>query len=66
MHSERNRHFLMSLKRTDISTNGLSYQNYADILTPYVSSYLQGEIKNMDYVKVLKQMDQEKYCLKDK
>ena len=56
----------MSLKRTGISTNGLSYQNYADILTPYVSSYLQGEIKNMECVKVLKQMDQEKYCLKDK
>ena len=41
-------HFLMSLKGTDISTNVLSYQNNADLLTPYVSSHLQGEIKKIE------------------
>ena len=52
----------MSLERksTDISANALSYQNYADLLTPYAYSHLQDEIKKMECVKVLDQMDQEK------
>ena len=47
-------------KSTDISTNAPSYQNYADLLMPYAYSHLQDEIKMMECVEVLEQMDQEK------
>ena len=58
LHSERNHHFLMSLVRnsSEISTNGLSYQSYADLLTPYAINHLQGELKKMECVKVLQQI----------
>lgn len=63
LRSEQNQHFLMSLvkKSTGISTNAQLYKNYADLLTLYAFSHLQGETKKVECVKVLQQMDPEKY-----